>query len=226
MTTYALIGPSDTINQIGALPTLWLGPTRWHDWRGDPAGWTTQPADWGWLPVVEVPRPADTETHTSDPAPVALVDGVPTRQWTVRPWTVEELTAREQADAERARYETHEAILDATAALMTDAHTDGEPWVQPTGAHNAVPLDITVTDGGKTWRSKHHANVWPPSPSSPWWEEVTDNPGPQPWALDTYYFIDTRVTFGGQTWRCLHEHLALVGWEPGAPGMHAVWSVD
>ena len=103
---------------------------------------------------------------------------------------------------------------------------DGDPWVQPTGAHDAVPFGATVTDGGKTWRSKHHANVWPPSPSSPWWEEVTNNPGPQPWALGTYYVIDTRVTFGGQTWRCLHEHLAQAGWEPGAPGMYAVWSVD
>ena len=150
-----------------------------------------------------------------------------------RPYTADEnadadavAQARADAAAAQARYETHEAILDATAALMADAHTDGQPWVQPTGAHNAVPFGITVTDGGKTWRSKHHANVWPPSPSSRWWEEVTDNPGPQPWALGTYYFIDTRVTFGGQTWRCLHEHLAQVGWEPGAPGMHAVWSID
>ena len=123
MTLYAHT-TDGTIDQVGALPTLWLGPTRWHDWRGDPEMWATQPADWGWQPVVEVPRPADTATHTSDPAPVVLVDGVPTQQWTVRPWTAEELTAREQADAERVRYETHEAILDATAALMADAHAD------------------------------------------------------------------------------------------------------
>ena len=149
-----------------------------------------------------------------------------------RPYTAAEnaaadATAQAQADAvaARARYETHEAILDATAALMAEAHTDGQPWVQPTGAHNAVPLDITVTDGGKTWRSKHPANVWPPSPSSRWWEEVTDNPGPQPWALGTYYVIDARVTFGGQTWRCIHEHLSQVGWEPNNPTMHSVWKL-
>ena len=135
-------------------------------------------------------------------------------------------TPEEQA-AYQVRYTAQEAILDATLALMELAHTDGEPWTQPTGAHNAVPLNRTVTNGGKTWRSKHPANVWPPSSSSPWWEEVIDgDQGPQPWALGTYYFIDTRVTFGGQTWRCLHEHLAQVGWEPGAPGMHAVWSID
>ena len=116
------------------------------------------------------------------------------------------------------------ALADRYAAAI--GRQDGDPWQQPTGAHDAYPLGATVTDGGKTWRSKHPANVWPPSPSSPWWEEVTNNPEPQPWALDTYYVIDTRVTFAGQTWRCLHEHLAQVGWEPGAPGMHAVWSVD
>ena len=93
-----------TIDQIGALPALWLGPTRWHDWRGDPDTWATQPADWGWQPVVETPRPADTETTTSDPAPVALVAGVPTQQWAVRPWTAEELAAQAaaaQQDADR-----------------------------------------------------------------------------------------------------------------------------
>ena len=96
MTLYAHT-TDGTIDQIGALPALWLGPTRWHDWRGDPATWATQPADWGWLPVTEVPRPADTAETTSDPAPVALVDGVPTQQWTVRPWTAEELADRAEA---------------------------------------------------------------------------------------------------------------------------------
>ena len=96
MTLYAHT-TDGTIDQIGALPALWLGPTRWHDWRGDPETWATQPADWGWQPVTEVPRPADTETHTSDPAPVALVAGVPTQQWTVRPWTEAELAAQAAA---------------------------------------------------------------------------------------------------------------------------------
>ena len=96
MTLYAHT-TDGTIDQIGRLPALWLGPTRWHDWRGDPETWATQPADWGWQPVTEVPRPADTATHTSDPAPVALVAGVPTQQWTVRPWTAEELAAQAAA---------------------------------------------------------------------------------------------------------------------------------
>ena len=112
-----------TIDQIGALPALWLGPTRWHDWRGDPETWATQPADWGWQPVTEVPRPADTETHTSDPAPVALVGGVPTQQWTARPWTAEELAAQAaevQREADRAAIR---AIVDALKAEKARCQT-------------------------------------------------------------------------------------------------------
>ena len=109
---------------------------------------------------------------------------------------------------------------------MEQAHTDGQPWVQPLGTHDAIPYGRTVTDGGKTWRSKHYANVWPPSPSSPWWEEVTNgDPGPQPWALDTYYKPPTKVTFAGKTYECTFEHLAQPGWEPNNPTMHAVWKL-
>ena len=112
-----------TIDQIGALPALWLGPTRWHDWRGDPETWATQPADWGWLPVVEVPRPADTATHTSDWAPVALVAGVPTQQWTVRPWTEAELAAKAEQAANEALRATIKAIINDLRAEKARAQT-------------------------------------------------------------------------------------------------------
>lgn len=150
---------------------------------------------------------------------------------TSRPYTMEEnaaadawAVAQAESEQQQARYVTHEAILDATAALMEQAHADGQPWVQPLGAHDAIPYGRTVTDGGKTWRSKHYANVWPPSSSSPWWEEVIDGePEPQPWALGTYYKPPTRVTFAGKTYECTFEHLSQVGWGPNNPTMHAVW---
>ena len=74
MTSHAHI-TDGTIDQIGPLPALWLGPTRWHDWRGEPATWATQPADWGWQPVLEVPpspcRPRRRRAHpTVDGPPV------------------------------------------------------------------------------------------------------------------------------------------------------------
>ena len=172
MTTYAHITTDGTIDQVCALPALWLGPTRWHDWRGDPETWSTQPADVGWLPVVESPRPDDTDTDTHEPT--YAVDGATVVQtWTARPWTAEELAAQAEQAAYEAQQATDRAILDATAALMADAHTDGEPWTQPTGAANAYPLDAIVTDAGKTWISLIPANVWRPGVSG-WREQVAE----------------------------------------------------
>ena len=122
-----------------------------------------------------------------------------------RPYTTEENAAADaeaqaQADAAaaRARYETHEAILDATAALMTDAHTDGQPWVQPTGAHNAYPIDITATHVGKTWESLTPANVWEPGVSG-WREKVTQGypAWVQPTGAHDAYNKEDRVSFDG-----------------------------
>jgi hypothetical protein len=36
------------------------------------------------------------------------------------------------------------------------------PWVQPTGEHDAYPLDALVTHNGQTWRSTSANNVWAP----------------------------------------------------------------
>jgi len=38
----------------------------------------------------------------------------------------------------------------------------GEPWVQPTGAHDAYPRGAIVTHKGRTWESTIDANVWEP----------------------------------------------------------------
>ena len=54
---YALT-TDNTIRQVGALPKLWHDGTGWHDWRTDTPA--TDPADYGWLPVTETPRPDDT----------------------------------------------------------------------------------------------------------------------------------------------------------------------
>ena len=128
-----------------------------------------------------------------------------------RPYTIEENAAADaavqaQADAEaaRARAELADAVLDATAALMADAHTDGDPWVQPTGVHNAYSLGITVTHGGKTWESLTPANVWEPGVSG-WREQVAQ--GYPAWAQPTgahdSYNKGDRVSFNGQDYESL-----------------------
>lgn len=174
---------------------------RWWDLR-DYAVLAEWMIEFGYQEVVSTPRPTDDSTNWV--LSVENVDGVPTEVWTPRAWTAEELTARERADAERVRYETHEAILDATAALMTDAHTDGQPWVQPTGAHDAYPLGITVTHGGKTWENLTPANVWQPGVSG-WREQVAEGypEWVQPTGAHDSYKKGDRVTFDGQDYESL-----------------------
>jgi poly-gamma-glutamate capsule biosynthesis protein CapA/YwtB (metallophosphatase superfamily) len=117
-----------------------------------------------------------TRLELLDGAPVARYDDTartvttygPTGQVTnTRPYTPAENAAADAhaaasaaQDAARARDELADAVLDATAALMEDAHTDGAAWVQPTGAHNAYALGATVTHNGKTWENLTPANVW------------------------------------------------------------------
>ena len=63
---------------------------------------------------------------------------------------------------------------DLVPALWTPARqTTGatpDPWVQPTGAHDAYRLGDRVTHNGQTWQSLHDANVWAPPTQ---WQQVT-----------------------------------------------------
>lgn len=122
-----------------------------------------------------------------------------------RPYTAEEnaaADAAEAAQAEQAAYEAQQvidrAILDATAQLMADAHTEGELWVQPTGAHDAYPLGITVTHAGKTWENITPANVWTPGVSG-WREKVAEGypAWVQPTGAHDAYGVGDRLTFEG-----------------------------
>ena len=78
-------------------------PGRWEIKLSDGArlsppedGWTPQLAALcGFVPIVEVARPADTPTHTHDRT-VALLVGVPTEVWTQRAKTAGELAADTQ----------------------------------------------------------------------------------------------------------------------------------
>ena len=205
-------------NEVTAVQVIQRKPFynvgRWWDLRDDDvlAEWMIE---LGYQAVVSTPRPTDDSTNWE--LSIEDVEGVPTEVWTPRAWTAEELTAREQADAERARIETHEAILDATAALMADAHTDGDPWVQPTAAHDAYPLGITVTHDGKTWESITPANVWAPGVSG--WREVVSDGGVAAWVMPTgahdAYQTGDRVTHNNKTWVSTHADNV---WEPGVFG--------
>ena len=124
--------------------------------------------------------------------------------------------ARAADAAARARAELADAVLDATAALMEDAHTDGAAWVQPTGAHNAYPLGASVTHNGKTWIDLTPANVWQPGTTG-WREVVAEGPAAwvQPLGAHDAYKVGAKVTHKGQVWT---STAAANIWEPGVYG--------
>jgi len=169
----------------------------------------------GWTPVVETPQPKDTETVKHDEK-IELVDGVPTQRWTARPWNDAEVAARAAHEAAAAKAEEDRAILDAIAHISAAAHTGGEAWVQPTGAHNAFPKGATVTHNGKDWESLTPANVWPPGVTG-WREVVASGPAAwvQPLGAHDAYPLGAKVTHKGKTWT---STAAANVWRPGVYG--------
>lgn len=142
----------------------------------------------------------------------------------VRPYTQEENDATDAALAaqaeERARIEKEQiqaAIVEATVALMETAHTDGEVWTQPTGAHNAYKVGVTVEHNGKTWENITHANVWEPGVSG--WREVLPDGEIGAWIQPTgahdAYAKGAVVTHNEFTWVSDVDDNV---WEPGVYG--------
>ena len=140
-----------------------------------------------------------------------------------RPYTAEEDAAADAAiaaQAATAQYEAQQAAdraaLDALAATASAAHAEGEPWVQPTGAHDAYPLGATVTHGGKTWQALIPFCVWEPGVSG-WRERVAE--GYPAWVQPTgghdAYPVGAIVTHAGQTWQ---STAAANVWQPGVYG--------
>lgn len=84
--------------------------------------------------------------------------------------------------------------------LEAEGTVPGQDWRQPTGAHDAYPLDWEVLWGGKRWASLVSANVWEPGVSS--WREVVPPEDPpaewvQPTGAQDAYNTGDRVTFQG-----------------------------
>ena len=105
--------------------------------------------------------------------------------------------------AERDEQALDRAALDAIVALAGQAHVDGQPWVQPSGAHDAYRLGATVTLDGKTWRSLLPFNVW--RPPTAWREEVAAGSPAwvQPTGAHDAYAKGARVSFGDADYESL-----------------------
>ena len=111
---------------------------------------------------------------------------------------------------------TREPILQ-TGYLTALGRADGEPYVPPTGAHDAYPLGWNVTHDGKTWVSLTAANVWEPGVSG--WREVVEEGGVPIWVQPTgahdAYALGSVVTHNGSTWT---STVNANTWEPGVYG--------
>lgn len=100
----------------------------------------------------------------------------------------------------RAEGQVHE--LNA-AYLSASGIERGQPWRQPTGAHDAYPEGWAVEWEGSQWVSLIGGNVWQPGVSG-WREEVEEGAAPPEWvqptgAHDAYNTGDS-VTFEGTVW--------------------------
>lgn len=153
-------------------------------------------------------------------------------------YTDDELTdLASQVRDERSKRATianaHSQISDINAkVLQAQGVSQGEPWVQPTDATNAYPIDWTVTYNGKTWKSLIAANTTiPGDPADPqsyrWWQDMTPVPptsGPPAWSgAGVAYAVGDQVTYNGQTYQCLQAHTSQPDWTPDA--VPALWQL-
>lgn len=108
---------------------------------------------------------------------MSIVDDVKTMTDDELGWALsvisQEISARKElADIPRKIEGLNRDYLAATGI------TEGTDWVQPTGAHDAYPLDWVLKHEGKEWRSLIPSNVWEPGVSG--WREVVPEPTPEP----------------------------------------------
>lgn len=125
------------------------------------------------------------------------------------------------AQEEIVRRQNVEAVNRDVAAVLRQARangaaetpTPGDPWKQPTGAHDAYMAGDVVTDNGKTWESTVDYNVWSPNVSG-WRERPADGGVPeyvQPTGAHDAYNTGELVTFSGDVYKALQDGLV---WSP------------
>lgn len=100
--------------------------------------------------------------------------------------------------------------------LVDEGLTQGDPWRQPTGAHDAYPLGWIVSHNGKQWESTVAGNVWEPGVSG--WREHTSDEWPewvQPTGAHDSYALGAKVSHNDARWV---SNISANVWEPGVSG--------
>lgn len=115
------------------------------------------------------------------------------------------------------------------------------PFVQPTGAHDALPPGAQVSDEGRIWRNDlDKLNVWKPDTQGAGWTDITDQllaeynpPAPegdgqepdgaeteestvQEWAPNLNVAPGERYRFQGDTYEVIQGHTSAAHWPPNA----------
>lgn len=142
------------------------------------------------------------------------------------PYSDEELRDLTKQIADTLTLRERERTMEVSAAeqvakyLNMTGRVSGQPWVQPTGAHDAYPKDWEVTFGGKTWVSSIPSNVW--EPGSAGWREKSETPAgdvilvwKQPLGAVDAYRMDETVLYKGRVYR---SDIDANVWEPGVSG--------
>lgn len=120
--------------------------------------------------------------------------------------------------AERSRRATLAAVPQQIADLNraylgSEGVEQGQPWRQPTGAHDAYPKDWVTEHKDKTWTSLMDGNVW--EPPTGWREVVADGQGypeyVQPTGGHDAYNTGDKVSFDG---RCFESNRDANVWSP------------
>lgn len=160
-----------------------------------------------------------------------------------------------QAETIQAVWDAHPEIkpkFETGAVEVTSTTKDGRitlaallkaypPFVQPTGAHDALPPGAQVSDEGRVWRNDlNKLNVWKPGTMNAGWTDITDmllaehNPpepeegdgqdadtapgeaGVQEWAPGLNVKPGERYTFQGDTYEVIQGHTSASHWPPNA----------
>lgn len=122
----------------------------------------------------------DDSTATATPYDETGAAGEP------RPYTAEEQARADQRQVEQSQHAATTELARAVglnaapdqlaalqeATLAAEGIAPGDPWRQPTGAHDAYPLGAVVRHNGLVWQSDVDANVWEPGVSQ--WTQIDD----------------------------------------------------
>lgn len=142
-------------------------------------------------------------------------------------WAAETAEERAAEIEEEYTWRVNQMALDWHATRGgTGTLDEPVPWEQPSGGHNAWPLDSVVIKDGVIYTSLIPANVTVPGdPNDPqngrWWEPYDPDADESEWAPWTDYQVGDVRTYEGAEYRCRQAHESQPGWTP--PAVPALW---